>query len=144
MNVPPSAKPRLTLTGADAVTQARLRRYRPLIVTLARVEDVEEAGAAPAGSALFVAGEATGALGIAEFIDVAAERARLEKEVRTLHGDAERTRKKPDNPDFVARAPEAVVEENRERPVAPELAPAQLQAALGLLAARAVPPPGPV
>ena len=37
------------------------------------------------------------------------------KEVASLDGDIARTAKKLDNPDFIARAPEEVVEENRER-----------------------------
>ena len=58
---------------------------------------------------------ATLALPVAEFIDLAAETARLAKEIAALAADIERTAKKLANPDFVARAPEEVVEENRER-----------------------------
>ena len=78
-------------------------------------------------------GEATGFLAIAEFIDVAAERARLTKEVATFTADIDRTAKKLANADFVARAPEEVVEENRERLAAAEAAKAKLQAALARL-----------
>ena len=61
----------------------------------------------------FVAGEATGALSIAEFIDLAAERARLAKALDGLDKDIDRVLKKLDNADFMAKAPEAVVAENR-------------------------------
>ena len=64
----------------------------------------KEAEAAPAGAVPFVLGEATAALSIAEFIDLAAEKARLNKDIASFAGDIERTAKKLGNPDFVARA----------------------------------------
>ena len=76
---------------------------------------------------------ATLALPVAEFIDLAAERARLTKEVGALASDIDRTAKKLGNADFVARAPEEVVEENRERLAEAEAAKAKLEAALGRL-----------
>jgi valyl-tRNA synthetase len=135
MNVPPSARAPLTLVGAGPATRERLNRHRELIVTLARLESVREASAPPKGAAPFVIGEATAALSIAEFIDLAAEKARLTKEIATLEGDAERVRKKLGNPDFVARAPEEVVEENRERLAEAEEAQAKLRGALERLEA---------
>ena len=130
MNVPPAARAPLVLVGAGPDTKARLTRHRELIATLARLSDVKEADAAPHGSAPFSIGEATAALSIAEFIDLAAEKTRLEKEIATHASDAERTRKKLDNPDFIARAPDEVVEENRERLAEAEAAQAKLQSAL--------------
>ena len=67
--------------------------------------------------------------------DLAAERARLGKEVATLASDIERTAKKLDNADFIARAPEEVVEENRERLADAQTAKAKLEAALSRLGA---------
>jgi valyl-tRNA synthetase len=133
MNVPPSAKPPLTLTGAGPESRERLDRHRDLILTLARVQSAEAAPAAPAGAVPFVIGEATAALAIAEFIDVAAERVRLTKEIGALDADIERTAKKLDNPDFIAKAREGVVEENRERLADAQGAKAKLAAALARL-----------
>ena len=70
------------------------------------------------------------ALPVADFIDLAAEKARLAKEVAGHEAEATKLRKKLDNPDFVARAPEEVVEENRERLAEAETAKAKLEAAL--------------
>ena len=78
---------------------------------------------------------ATLALPVAEFIDVTAERARLAKEVAALAADIDRTAKKLGNADFVARAPEEVVEENRERLAGSEAARNKLEAALQRLGA---------
>ena len=133
MNVPPSARPTLTLAGANPATRERLDRHRPLIVTLARLGSVSEAATAPPGAVPFVIGEATGALAIADVIDLAAERARLAKEIGGLEQDIDRTARKLANPDFIARAPEEVVDENRERLSAAEAAKAKLVAALARL-----------
>ncbi len=135
MNVPQSARPPLTLSGAGEASRERLARHRDLILTLGRLSSADEAPAAPAGAVPFVIGEATAALAIAEFIDIAAERARLAKEIAALDSDIERTAKKLGNADFVARAPEAVVEENRERLAGAEAAKAKLKAALTRLRA---------
>jgi len=135
MNVPPSAKAPLTLSGANAETKERLARHRDLISTLARVSDLREADAPPQGAVPFVVGEATGALSIAEFIDLAAERARLTKDVAGLDADIERTMKKLGNADFIARAKPEVVEETREKLAEAEAAKLKLQAALARLEA---------
>jgi valyl-tRNA synthetase len=129
MNVPGSARPALTLSGAGAATSQRLARHQGLILTLARLSSAAESAVAPAGAVPFVIGEATCALAIADVIDIDAERARLAKEVAALDADIERTARKLGNADFVARAPETVVEENRERLAAAEAAKAKLAAA---------------
>ena len=76
----------------------------------------------------------TGALSIAGLIDLAAERTRLSKEIAGLAADIDRTEKKLGNPDFVARAPEEVVEENREKLAEAQAAKARLEAGLARLA----------
>jgi valyl-tRNA synthetase len=48
-------------------------------------------------------------------IDFEAEKTRLAKEIHKLEGEAGKFEIKLSNADFVARAPEDVVEENRER-----------------------------
>ena len=97
--------------------------------------DTSQPISASAGSAPFVIGEATGALAVAGIIDLGAERARLTKEIGVLAQDIDRTAKKLGNADFVARAPEEVVEENRERLADAEAAKAKLEGALARLAA---------
>ena len=72
---------------------------------------------------------------MAAFIDLDAERARLAKEISGRTADIDRTRRKLGNADFIARAPEEVVEENRERLAESEAAKAKLEAALARLEA---------
>jgi len=135
MNVPPSARAPLTLSGASETTRERLSRHRDLIVSLGRLSEAREADAPPAGAAPFVIGEATAALAIAQFIDLAAEKARLVKDIAAAASDIDRTARKLANADFVSRAPEEVVEENRERLADAQAAKAKLEAALARLEA---------
>ena len=55
------------------------------------------------------------ALPLQGIVDFEAEKTRLAKEIAKLKGDADKIEAKLRNADFVARAPEEVVEENRER-----------------------------
>ena len=137
MNVPPAARPSLVVLGAAAQTLARLARHESLLLTVGRLSEVVHADILPNGAAQFVIGEATGALAITDHVDFAAERARLTKEIAAQESDITRTAKKLDNPDFVAKAPGEVIEENRDRLAAAQDAKAKLLAALARLEALA-------
>jgi valyl-tRNA synthetase len=115
LNVPAGAKVPLLLLGADAPTQARLERYQDLIDRLARLEYSTSAEAAPKGSVTFVLNGATVALPLEGVVDLPAEAARLAKEIGKLDADIGKMDQKLGNADFVAKAPEEVVEELRER-----------------------------
>jgi valyl-tRNA synthetase len=135
LNVPNSARPALLVVDATEAQRAVLQDAAPLIMQMLRVSEVRVVDAPPPGAIPYVVEGATLALPVAEFIDVAAERARLAKEVNALASDIERTAKKLANVDFVARAPEEVVEENRDRLAEAEAAKAKLEAAFARLQA---------
>jgi valyl-tRNA synthetase len=130
LNVPPGARPDLLVIEASPTQRDILQRSAPVICQTLRVASVQMVERAPDGAIPFVVDGATLALPVAAFIDLAAERARLSKEIATLASDVDRTAKKLANADFVARAPEEVVEENRERMAEAEAAKAKLEAAL--------------
>ncbi|MFO1186544.1 MAG: class I tRNA ligase family protein [Alphaproteobacteria bacterium] len=115
MRVPAGAQVPLRVICANHETQARIARHRDLIVRLARLSDIAETKSAETGALQIVLGEAVFVLPVAEFIDVAAERARVEKEVAKAKSEIEKIDKKLASADFVSKAPEEVVEENRER-----------------------------
>jgi valyl-tRNA synthetase len=54
-------------------------------------------------------------LDVHDAIDVAAERDRLQKEMARVREEIDRVQRKIDSPEFVSRAPEDVVSENRTR-----------------------------
>ncbi len=105
----------LVLVGASAETQARATRWAEFIKRLARLSEISFAPTAPPGSVqLLVRGEVA-ALPLKGVIDLAAERARLAKEMQKADADIARVDAKLGNANFVARAPEEVVEEEKEK-----------------------------
>ncbi len=115
MNVPPSAKIALVLKDASAETKLRLDRHKNVIATLARLSSSEVANTIPSGSAQFVIGEASAALPLGDVIDFAKERLRLEKELKKAHDEIARFDAKLSNEQFVSRAPEEVLQEQRDK-----------------------------
>ena len=134
MNVPAGAKIAMVLTGADAAIQDRLARHRGVIETLARLSSCAPAGAIPKGSAQFVLGEAVVALPLGDVIDFAKERARLEKDLKKAQDEIARFDAKLGNEQFVAKAPEEVLEEQRAKRAEAAALAARLHEAIGRLA----------
>jgi valyl-tRNA synthetase len=137
MNVPPAFMLPLTIAGAAKETKTRAKRYGSFLKRMARLSGVENAETPPNGSAQFVLGEATMALALANVIDLAAERERLTKEIGKLEQEISKIDARFANEQFMAKAPEEVVEENRERRAEAEAAALRLKAALQRLAAAA-------
>ena len=135
LNVPAGAKLRLLVIGGNDTTAARIETHRAAIERLARIEGVEAAASAPRASLQIVVGEATYALPVGEVIDLKAESARLQKEIKKLADEVGKIDAKLANAAFVARAPEEVVEEQRERRAQAEQTAARLGAALERLGA---------
>ncbi|MBX3485076.1 valine--tRNA ligase [Phenylobacterium sp.] len=135
LNVPPSAQPALLVVETTAAQRGVLEANAALVQRLLRVSEVRFVDAVPAGAIPYVVEGATLALPVADFIDIAAERARLTKEVGSLTGEIAKISGKLNNADFVSRAPEEVVEENRERLAETQAAKARLEEALARLGA---------
>jgi len=115
MNVPAGAKLQLVVTGAGEATLARLVAGTALISRLARLDEISPRPDVPGESAQFVVGDATFALPLAGVIDLGAEKARLEKDVGKLDAEIVQVDKKLGNAQFVAKAPEEVIEEQKSR-----------------------------
>ena len=115
INVPPGAMVPLIVVGASEATAERLATHDALIRRLARAADVTIAEAAPKGAVQTVVGEATIALPLEGVVDVEAERARLVKEREKATKEIVKIEAKLGNEQFVSRAPEEVIEEQRER-----------------------------
>jgi valyl-tRNA synthetase len=115
ISVPAAAQVPLVLVAATRENEARARTWDETIKRLARISEISFAAEAPEKSVQMVVGTTVAALSLQGIIDFEAEKTRLAKEIAKLKGDADKIEAKLRNADFVARAPEDVVEENRER-----------------------------
>ncbi len=115
MNVPSAAKTQLVVMAQDGELVARLQRHKVAVERLARVEGIATNGQAPHHAAQIVVGGATYALPLAGIIDFGAEEARLRKEIARVENEITRIDQKLANENFVSRAPEEVVEAEREK-----------------------------
>lgn len=115
MNIPPSAIAPLIVVGANGVTASRLARHDAAVRRLARVETITMADTAPKGAAQVVVGEAIACMPLGNLIDVAAEKARIEKAIGKTEADMEKVSKKLGNERFVQNADPEVVAAERER-----------------------------
>jgi valyl-tRNA synthetase len=134
MNVPAGAKVPLVISGASDGTTARAKRHEETILRHARI-DAMSFDKVPAGAVQIVLDEATLALPLAGIIDVAAESKRLKREIDKVGSEIRQLDAKLANEKFVARAPEHVVEEQRERKADAEATAARLEQALKRLEA---------
>ena len=113
MNVPASAKVSLVTVQMDDAGRAALEANWALVERLARVEGPEAATVMPRGALVVAAPGCTLGLPVADLIDVAAEKARLEKSVAKLDKEIKGLAGRVNNPKFAASAPAEVVEEAR-------------------------------
>ena len=130
MNVPAAAKIPLVLNGAMAANRQRLFAHAEAVTRLARLEAVTTDAKVPSGSAQLVLDEATLALPLADVIDLGQEKARLQKELARERDQVAKLDAKLGNADFVAKAPEHVIEDSRERREAAAATAARLAEAL--------------
>jgi valyl-tRNA synthetase len=105
----------LVLAGVSAETKGRAQRWAEFIMRLARVSDVSFADHVPQGAVQLVVRGDVAALPLKGVVDLAAERARLEKELAKVEADIKRVDAKLSNADFLQRAPEEVVDGEREK-----------------------------
>ena len=128
MNIPPSKKAPLLML-ADAL-DPRLQRYVDVLGPMARVDGVELASAAPKGALQTVVDGVSFAIPLDGLIDLSAERERLTREVGKAEAEIEKIDKKLSNPAFTDKAPEKVVNLQKDRRAAYAAEIAKLQEAL--------------
>jgi len=139
LNVPGGAKIKLLIKDADKDIQNRISENMSYIVRMARLveegQGISYVTEIPKGAAQLVFGDIIIALPLADIIDLEQERSRLAKESERLKAEIQKVDAKLGNADFVARAPEEVVDEHRERKAEFEATLAKLQAAQKSLSA---------
>jgi len=110
MNLSPAVRAPLFAQGP----QAMLQQHAAYLAALAKLSSVEVVTTlVEDGSPVQIVGDTRLMLKVE--IDVAAEKSRLDKEIARLEGEINKTAAKLSNEAFVARAPAAVVDQEKAR-----------------------------
>ncbi|MDC9824285.1 valine--tRNA ligase [Devosia sp. ZB163] len=115
MNVPAGAKIKLLVVGAGEETGTRVEANLSALTRLARLEGVDYTSDVPRDSAQLILSEATFVLPLAGVIDLDAERGRLKRDIAKEQSEIDKIDKKLGNEQFLAKAAEEVIEEQRTR-----------------------------
>jgi valyl-tRNA synthetase len=117
MNVAPSLKLKVTLTASSEDLRATLEKGRVYITNLANLERLDITGlmTEPKGAATAVAGPVHVYVFLAGVVDIGGEKGRLGKEIAKVEKDLAVVLKKLANPEFLAKAAEAVVKKEQEK-----------------------------
>jgi valyl-tRNA synthetase len=132
LNVPLGLK--ISALCSGEFSQSLLGRHRAYVSALARLESLTEfSGERPAQSATAVADGVVFYVPLAGVIDFAKERERLSKELAKTESDILKINAKAGNADFLARAPQAQIDEARAQHEAANARRAQLKETLAIL-----------
>ena len=113
MNIPPAKKAPLLLCGT--VLDPRLETYAAQLSPMARVEHVELADEVPNNALQTVVDGVQYAIPLAGLVDLDEKRKRLGREIEKAQAEIAQIDKKLGNEAFVAKAPEKVVNLQKER-----------------------------
>ncbi|MCV6637658.1 valine--tRNA ligase [Candidatus Albibeggiatoa sp. nov. NOAA] len=117
MDIAPSKRLEILLQNGTDDDKAKLEAHRVLLNTLAKLDTITwlEADANPPESAIALVGEMKVLIPLAGLIDKDAEMQRLTKEMDKIRKDLDKCQAKLDNPKFTARAPEDIVNVEKQR-----------------------------
>jgi valyl-tRNA synthetase len=129
MNIAPAKPVPVLLANVNDSDRLWVERHRSFLDFLGRIESIELLAPGDAGpeSATALIGEMKILIPLAGLIDKEAEGKRLEKEIAKLSAEVARLGKKLANPNFVDKAPAAVVQKERDKQSEAEKAMANLQ-----------------
>src|SRR5690606_22240672 len=117
LNVAPAKQVPLLLAGGGAADRERTARFASqlrFLTRLASIDFLDDATQAPA-AATAVVGELTLLVPLEGLVDLDAERARLDKELKRVAAEIAKCEAKLGNATFVQNAPAAVVDQERHR-----------------------------
>lgn len=136
MNLPAGAKLHAYVKDASTVTLTTIDRQKTLICKLARLEELDALGNRDVTKDMVqtVSREAAILIPLKGVVDFEAERARLQKELETLNKNLEGYSRKLSNESFVAKAPAAVVAEEKRRQAEAQENKAKIEEALARIA----------
>ncbi len=134
MDIAPGKPLPVMVTEANDRDRELIAELSPLLQSLARIESVEEIEGDPPESAMALVGRMQVHIPLAGLIDVDAELERLDKAIDGIRQQIGKARGKLANANFVERAPEAVVNQERERLAKFEAELGELEAQRGRIA----------
>ncbi len=142
MNVPAASELAAFVTETRAQGREWIARHNDQIRRLARLKEIAFADPAATqrlaegkGALQVVVEGTTMLLDLAGAVDLAKERARLQKEATGLVSELDKIAKKLGNPQFIEKAKPEVIEEQRERQAEAEAALARLNSAIARIGA---------
>ena len=133
MNVPAGAKVPLVQVAISPAGEAALAANMAQIKQMARITEVTQVPEMPKGAITITAPQATFGLPLADIIDVAAEKMRLEKSMGKLAKELGGLRGRLNNPKFAISAPPEVLAETQANLEAREEEEAKIATALARL-----------
>ncbi len=136
MNLPAGAKLHAFVKDAAAETLSVVERQKTLICKLARLEELDALGNREVTKDMVqtVSREAAILIPLKGVVDFEAERSRLQKELEALNKNLEGYSRKLNNESFVAKAPAAVVAEEKRRQAEAQENKAKVEEALARIA----------
>ena len=115
MHVPAGLKVAMLRHDLDRAALQALGNNQALILRLARLESITQADTSPKGAITVSVEGGRFSIPLAGIIDIGEEKARLNKTIEKLQKELSGLRGRLKNPNFVASAPQEVVEESREK-----------------------------
>ncbi len=115
MDIAPGKPLTVLLEGEDAEDRARINRFDTWLAKLGRIESLTWLDGEAPESAIALAGNLKLHIPLAGLIDKDAELERLDKERQRLEQEVQRANGKLANEKFVANAPEAVVQKEKDK-----------------------------
>ena len=118
MNVPPKKAAEATVVSSDQEVLDSFRTgelYFKALINAPEVTYRTDKNGIPDDAVSVVTGSAVVYIPLAELVDLAQEKARIEKALKKNEGELDKLNKKLSNPGFLAKAPENVVAAEKER-----------------------------
>jgi valyl-tRNA synthetase len=114
-DIPPGKKLAVQVKGGTEQERHWLENNNDYLQVLGKIDTITKVDSEPGDAVVALAGDMTLLVPLADLIDLQAELERLGKELDKLNTEKDRIQKKLENENFVNRAPEAVVNKERER-----------------------------
>ncbi|NJO15399.1 MAG: valine--tRNA ligase [Thioploca sp.] len=117
MDIAPGKALPVLLQNGSAADQRKLNDYSSLLTRLARLETITwlNVHTTAPESAIALVGELRVLIPLAGLIDKDAELNRLQKEMGKLHQELEKCQNKLNNPNFLTRAPQEIIDKEQQR-----------------------------